>query len=400
GVTAPAGNKPVRVTTPAANKPVRVTTSLAARTADARPAVAAAPARGPATPKAATKYVPLPRPIFCPDGATLVVAGRNGRIEVWDVATRRLRHTISEGVGHYVIGVGGKTLATTERSRTVRVWAVHSGRPAARLDTIGRWLALHQSEPLLLSIGREPVAEIWDVRASRRTRTLRGHDGEILRGGFSPDGGRVLTTGQDRTLRVWDVRTGRQLSVLTGAHSPRQVAFHTGGGWVATTLASGGVRLRTLETGDKLIDLRDDAVAAEVLAGRDGRTLATLTEAGRVRVFDARTGRTLLDRQDDAVSRILYGPGQSLTTVTHDGVARLCDLRTGRVRRTLRDSLRAPCWLTFDPSGAYAAVGRRDRTVHLYDLRSGNGPQPLQTTTRPELPADYFLQAVYERLRT
>ncbi|MFI1994408.1 caspase family protein [Actinoplanes sp. NPDC020271] len=401
---ASAAIKPARVATPAAarvaaNKPA-VTAAPATKMAANKPAVTAAPVRGPAAAKAGTRYGPLPRPVFSPDGATLIVAGRNGRIEIWDVATRRLRLTISKGVGNHAIGVGGTMLATTERDRTVRVWGLPSGRPTARLETTGRCLALHQSEPFLLNIGREPVAEIWDVRTSRRTRTLRGHDGAIRRGGFSPDGGWVLTTGQDRTLRVWDARTGRQLSVLTGAHSPRQVAFHTGAGWAATTLASGGVRLRSLTTGEKLTDLRDEAIPTEILAGRDGRTLATLTEDGRVRVFDIRLGRTLLDRHDPPVSRILYGPGQSLMTLTDDGVARLYDIRTGCVRRTIRDSLRAPCWLTFDHSGTHAALGRRDRTVHLYDLRSGNGPEPLQTSSRPELPADDFLRAVYERLRT
>jgi hypothetical protein len=363
-----------------------------------------ASAAGPAPERPA----PLPRPVFCPAGDTLVVAGRGGRMEIWDAAARRLRHTVADGVAHYAIGVGGTTLATAERGQTVRVWTVHNGRQSARIDAAGRWLALHPAEPLLFSAGREPVAEIWDVRAPRRVRTLRGHDGDILRGGFSPDGSRVLTTGRDRTLRVWDARTGRQLTVLTGAHSPRQVAFHTGAGWAATTLASGGVRLRSLDTGEKLADLRDESIPVEVLAGRDGRTLATLTEDGRVRVFDVRLRRTLLDRHDDPVSRILYGPGSSLATLTDDGVVRLRDIRTGRVRHTLRDSLRAPCWLTFDQGGNRAALGRRDRTVHLYDLRSGGGPQPLTAAPRnagpPPAgggePADDFLRSVYQRLRT
>ncbi|MFI5844851.1 caspase family protein [Catenuloplanes sp. NPDC051500] len=397
----PRGDRPATAaarTSPA----VRTSTVTAAGNLLRAPAAHLVPAevRAPAA-----RYTPLPRPIFCPDGETLVVGGRGGRMEIWDVAARRLRHTVAEGVAHYAVGVGGTTLATAERDHTIGVWTIRTGRRIARLDTAGRWLALHPTVPLLVSVGREQDAEIWDVRTRRRVHLLRGHDGDILRGGFSPDGGRVITTGRDRTLRLWDARSGRQLTVLSGAHSPRQVALHTGAGWAATTLASGGVRLRSLDTGEKLADLRDESIPSEVLAGRDGRTLATLTAGGRVRVFDIRSGRTVLDRQDEPVSRILYGPGSSLATMTNDGVVRVRDFRTGRVRHTLRDGLRAPCWLTFDQGGDRAALGRRDRTVHLFDLRSGGGPQPLPAVARPTGPppgdrGDDFLRSVYERLRT
>ncbi|MEU4623527.1 caspase family protein [Actinoplanes sp. NPDC023801] len=393
---------------PAAVRPV------AALVTAPRPAAAKPPAK---------KYVALPRLMFCHDGATLITTGRDNLIRVWDVTSRRLRHTFSGHTGtvaQFAVGVNGSMLATAASDRAIRLWNLHDGRQTGRIDTTARWLALHPAEPLLAVIGKEATAEIFDLRNLRRVRTLRGHTGEVLRVGLSHDGSRVLTTGSDRTLRVWDTRSGQQLTVLDGVASPRLAAFHTAAGWVATSLASGGIRLRRLaggEKGGKIADLPGDGTPTELMASRDGRVLAVLDADGRVRTYDIPARRPLLDLAADGaqpVSRILFGAGRTLVTLTDGGVARLLDCRSGKVRRTLRDASRSSLWLTFDPTGNHAAVGRRDHTTHLYDLRTDGEPQPLRpvmprspapkprpadTVRRTSTWADDLLRSAYERLR-
>jgi len=45
---------------------------------------------------------------------------------------------------------------------------------------------------------------------------LIGHEGEISKVSFNPQGNKIITASSDRTCRVWDVETGDCLQVLEG----------------------------------------------------------------------------------------------------------------------------------------------------------------------------------------
>jgi dynein assembly factor with WDR repeat domains 1 len=45
---------------------------------------------------------------------------------------------------------------------------------------------------------------------------LIGHEGEISKVSFNPQGNKIITASSDRTCRVWDVESGDCLQVLEG----------------------------------------------------------------------------------------------------------------------------------------------------------------------------------------
>jgi len=53
---------------------------------------------------------------------------------------------------------------------------------------------------------------------SSRQAILVGHEGEISKVCFNPQGSRILTASSDKTSRVWEVETGgcMQVSVRSG----------------------------------------------------------------------------------------------------------------------------------------------------------------------------------------
>ena len=48
------------------------------------------------------------------------------------------------------------------------------------------------------------------------TSVLTGHEGEISKITFNPQGSRILTASSDKTSRLWDVESGECLQVLEG----------------------------------------------------------------------------------------------------------------------------------------------------------------------------------------
>jgi WD40 repeat protein len=53
------------------------------------------------------------------------------------------------------------------------------------------------------SRGRE--ISIWDVGSAKELAKLKGHQGAVLAGAFSPDGKTLTTTSADTTALVWDL---------------------------------------------------------------------------------------------------------------------------------------------------------------------------------------------------
>ncbi len=62
---------------------------------------------------------------------------------------------------------------------------------------------------------------------------LIGHEGEISKVAFNPQGVRILTASSDKTARLWDVETGDCLQVVI-IYIIRKSSFH------CTFLDSGG----------------------------------------------------------------------------------------------------------------------------------------------------------------
>ena len=43
-----------------------------------------------------------------------------------------------------------------------------------------------------------------------------GHEGEISKVSFNPQGSKIVTSSVDRTARIWNAETGEELQVLDG----------------------------------------------------------------------------------------------------------------------------------------------------------------------------------------
>src|SRR5262249_7386894 len=80
---------------------------------------------------------------FGPDGKTLAVGCDNGAVKLWDIATRRVRHTFYGNVDrvHSVAySPDGRTLASGGNDKVVRLWdAVTPDPPVPLQEATGKW---------------------------------------------------------------------------------------------------------------------------------------------------------------------------------------------------------------------------------------------------------------------
>ncbi|MGH3821138.1 MAG: WD40 repeat domain-containing protein, partial [Pseudonocardiaceae bacterium] len=160
---------------------------------------------------------------FAPDGRTLATTSRDRTVRLWDLSDRDRPHPLGPPLtGHTdtVQGVAfapdGRTLATTSTDRTVRLWDLSDhdrphplGPPlTGHTDTV-QGVAFAPDGRTLATTSTDRTVRLWDLTDRDRPHPLgpplTGHTDTVYGVAFAPDGRTLATTSFDRTLRLWDL---------------------------------------------------------------------------------------------------------------------------------------------------------------------------------------------------
>jgi mono/diheme cytochrome c family protein len=155
---------------------------------------------------------------FSPDGATVVSAGYDRLLKVWDVATGKLVTTLKEhqdAVYAVAFTPGGRQLVSAAGDRTLKVWDVSTGK---RLHTLNDALdslyavAVHPSGSHVAAAGADRMIRTWSWNdtAWMLSGSTFAHGDAVLRLAYSPDGATLASAGADRVIKVWDARALRE----------------------------------------------------------------------------------------------------------------------------------------------------------------------------------------------
>ncbi|MFE3389599.1 WD40 repeat domain-containing serine/threonine protein kinase [Streptomyces anulatus] len=260
---------------------------------------------------------------FSRDGRTLATGGEQGKVRLWDVATRKVRTTLIEKdwagkplrVLNVVFSADGKTLATRTYSHVVGVWDVAGRREIRRIEEHAYSIAL-SPDGKRITLGSSVGAGLWD--ANSRSEDPRAHFTQEVRVtdvAFSPDGKTLASVG--------DASDNRS----SPNNEPAKL-------WDLTRIDP-----EPYGQGDPRRNLALEDVTYAVAFSPDGKTLATGGPGGDVRLWDVATGRlkaTLANRRIEARDLAFSPDGRSLA-VTADGGVLLWNLADRRPRAILAD---------------------------------------------------------------
>jgi WD40 repeat protein len=154
---------------------------------------------------------------FAADGRTVATLSRDGRVSIWDVASRTMRTNIIAEISPVFTG---------------------SSLPLS-LSPDGRIVAL---------ACQDDAIRLWDTESMRLIGMLIGHKQEVRTLAFAPDGKTIATGSDDSTLKFWNVATQQELVTLRRlGGAPRGLMFAPDGRSLvagsSSVLPSGSMRI-------------------------------------------------------------------------------------------------------------------------------------------------------------
>ena len=243
---------------------------------------------------------------LAPDGATLAAGGQDGAVRFVDLRS-------------------GDTATASGR---------HDGAVTGALFAGG--------SDVLVTIGDDDRALVWDVGRRAVSETLAGHAGRVLAATVDERGRTLHTAGLDSRIITWDLigdrRLGRPFAAGSGVGDPSRDGF-----FPATTISS------------------------------DGRTLVT-TQRGGVSVIDTRTfaRRSLpVAGGSPEVNAPVFAADGRIAVAGLDGFLALVDLPSGRIHARLRGHHDVVFTPATTPGGRRIVTTGLDGTLRLWDGRSG-----------------------------
>jgi RNA polymerase sigma factor (sigma-70 family) len=324
---------------------------------------------------------------FSCDGHTLATGCEDGKVRLWQVPSgNRLYESDFQGLGVQVVAFSPdrKRFASGVNGR-ITVWDLATREPLRQLRASVETIAFSPDGGTLASGSHDCTIRLWDVSTGKeRALPAAGHRGSVRGVAVSADGTVATTAGGDR-LYLWEVASGKELSRLdvsgTWYAAATTLALSPDGTVVATD--SG---LWNRATGKALGRLKGLDCGIESIAfSPDGRTLALGTQDIRpgkdrtIRLWDVARVKERTHFGVQPVHALGYSPdGRTLAAGNGDGTISLWDVATGREGRRIKGHQREVNSVAFAPDGQILASSSFDGEVFLWDAATGKQGQALR----------------------
>ena len=278
------------------------------------------------------------------------MAGGNGFLRLWDVATGGEIHPAGQKDGSFL------DLSAT----TLVLWSGSFSADGTRLLTVG---------------GAE--AHLWQAADGKQLMTFSPQSA-VSSVQFAKDGEQIVTGSWDNSARIWNAATGAALVKLGGVHTRFVNAS------VFSPDGSQRAHRQRRQNGPpvgrhhgKLIGsfVGHEGRVTDVAFSSDGKWIVTASDDKTARIWDAATSEVLhvLRGHTQAVLCARFSnDGKRVITGSDDTTARLWNAATGEsLNITLAGHTASVTSVAFTPDGFRALTGSKDITAKLWDPATG-----------------------------
>jgi serine/threonine protein kinase len=271
-------------------------------------------------------------------------------------------------------GGSGQTLVTAGADATIKIWNTASltlDRTIELDDGPATSLAVFGTRALTGHANGQTV--LWDIETASKISSFKHNDAEVWAVTFLGQGDRFAAAGHDWKTVIWDTASSTPAHIIDAHENAVQaVAFAQTprGPLLVTGSADKTVRLwkgDTYELTRNYSGHRDFVTTLSIAP--DGRSFASAGLDGNIRIWStqSRSTKQRLYGHKGRVGGLAFSPsGGLLASAGEDGKVRLWDLRKGRTARVLPGSSSRQTAVAFSPDGQRIAAAGEDGTVRFW----------------------------------
>jgi len=195
-------------------------------------------------------------------------------------------------------------------------------------------IAISPDSKTLACGNRSGSITLWNLHTGKRLRTLRGHSGNILFLAINPDGQTLVSSSQGISIKIWDLHTGERIGILKRpSNSFSSVAISPDGQTLVSSSPGRGIKLRNLHTHKEECTLQEKLPFVSSLAiSPDGQTLVSSGD-GSIKLWNLHTRKEkcILKGHSDGtfITVAISRDGQTLVSGSSDGTIKVWNLATG-----------------------------------------------------------------------
>jgi WD40 repeat protein len=304
------------------------------------------------------------------NGKTLVTAGTDGVIRIWNVTSGQIERTF---VGHLNsvykadFSPNEKFIASSSRDMTVRIWGFAAGQELYKLTGFKcsvKNIAFSRDGQMLAAVGNDGILKLWNVKTGKELKSLVHTDSpevdvSVYSVVFSRDGRRIYAGNGDGTISEWDVMTGKETNVWK-AHKDTIIALAFSPDY--RLLASDGYN----EANVKLWDAKTKR---------------------EIRLFEMKTSEGLLEQSHT----LAYSPNGRFIASSVTGFDEklrqfvyvrtyVWNVKTGEKLFTFEGQKFDVGGLAFTSDNRFLISGSADTTIKFYDLKTGKEARTFTQT--------------------
>ncbi|MCA9155142.1 MAG: WD40 repeat domain-containing protein, partial [Planctomycetales bacterium] len=233
---------------------------------------------------------------FTPDGKSLVTAGADKTVRVWNAADGKPVSSIAgltDAATSLAVSPDGLKLAVGCLDKQARLFTLANGQPVAAWEhpEAVHAVAFSSDGLRLTTSGGDGIVHVWDLATKRELERFAGHEGAALAVAVSSDGKTIVSGAADKTARIWSVSA---LGVIEADVAEVTDLAFTPDGQSLFTVGSEPEVKRWDATGKLVGKLPGGkAVFHSVAVKPDGSEMAAADREGRVQVWSLADGKLL-----------------------------------------------------------------------------------------------------------
>ena len=332
---------------------------------------------------------------FSPNGKLLVTAGTDRSVRLWDTQTwYEFYHwqSYNNGIWSVVFRSDNNQFITGGQDGIARIWDVETGNI---LRTFGGYpqgilsvdcypsslstVDINNQEPAIPAIAianHDGQIKVWNTQTGKLLHTLAGHEGQVWKVRFSPDGRWLASSGMENSICLWN-QAGELFATLIGHPAVvRGIVFTPDNRFIVTGCFDGCWRLWDVQTYQQVGCYQAHANWIWNLAcSPDGQMLATASADGTAKLWETATGKLLetFAGHHREVLAIEFSPnGEHVATGSSDRTIKIWSVQTGQLIQTLVGHQERVCSLIYSSDGQILASSSLDETIVLWDIATGD----------------------------